>query len=262
MAKGLPIRSISRALDIIKTVNRLRTPTLTDISRSTGLPYPTAFRIVQTLIHEGVIEQEPFRKRYRATELVKSLSSGFQDDDRLVAAGNSAMHEFTLKHLWPVALTVRVGNRVMVKHATHPLTTQTFTNYYPGHTMPLLDCAAGRALLAWSSAEELQTVLNGLKRRKSAQQTMGYQLVAGGTLLKQIREDGYATMSRVQFGETPGKTSSFAVPIFANGQLKAAITMIYFANAMQMDDALDQYLVALKEVAQHVGENIQLAKAD
>ncbi len=257
MHKGLPIRSVCRALDIIKTINRLRSPTLTEISNATSLPYPTAFRIVQTLIHEGVIEQEPFRKRYRATELVKSLSFGFQEDDRLVAAAEQPMHDYTIEHLWPITLVVRVGNRMMVKHATHQLTTQTFINYYPGYTFPLLDCASGRAFLAFCEDDERETVLNGLQGQQAAIQTMGLQMVEQGSLLGQIRDAGYATMARTQFNETPGKTSSFAVPIFSEGQLKAALTLTFFANAMQMDDAIARYFKPLKDVAQKIGNQLE-----
>lgn len=261
MHRGLPIRSISRALDIIKTINRLRSATLTEISNITELPYPTAFRIVQTLIHEGVIEQEPFRKRYRATEMVKSLSSGFQEDDHLVAAANVQMNNFTLRHLWPLALSVRVGNRMMVKHSTHSLTTQTFTNYYPDHTLPLLDCASGRAFLAFCEDEERETLMNGLRVRQSTHKTMTLQLVTKSDILQQIREAGYATMARTQFNATPGKTSAFAIPVFDKGHIKAALSMIFFANAIKMEEAVSLYLSPLQEIAQSVSEKISSSEA-
>lgn len=261
MHKGLPIRSVSRALDIIKTINRLRSATLTEISNATELPYPTAFRIVQTLVYEGVIEQEPFRKRYRATEMVKSLSSGFQEDDRLVAASNEKMNDFTLEHLWPLALSVRVGNRMMVKHSTHKLTTQTFTNYYPDHTLPLLDCASGRAFLAFCKDDEREAVVNGIQRRNSAHKTMTLQFVVETDLLEQIREAGYAAMARTQFNATPGKTSAFAIPVFCNGQIQAALSMIFFANAIKMEEAVSRYLSPLQELAQSVSEKIAISEA-
>ncbi|MEL7189064.1 MAG: helix-turn-helix domain-containing protein [Pseudomonadota bacterium] len=128
MEKGQSIRTISHALQILKTINRLDAPTLTEISRSTSLPYPTTFRLVHALIEEGMVEQEPFRKRYVPTEQVRMLSTGFQEDTRLLNASIDPMKQFTQEFLWPVALTVRVGNRMMVKHSTSQLTTQTFQN--------------------------------------------------------------------------------------------------------------------------------------
>ena len=48
-----------------------------------GLPYPTAKRIVQTLVVEGPIACEPSRKYYRAAALAQSLSSGFEHEGKL-----------------------------------------------------------------------------------------------------------------------------------------------------------------------------------
>lgn len=250
------IRSVSRALEILKTINRLASPSLTEISRATGLPYPTTFRIVQTLIHEGIIEQEPYRKRYRATELVKALSLGFQEDDRLLAIATQPMQDFTAKHLWPITLSVRVGNRMMVKHSTHRLTSQTFINYYPGYTLPLLDCASGRAYLAFCDEDERKTILAGFEARATAQNAMSLELVAGGDLLANIRRDGYAEYARTQHNETPGRTSAFAVPIICNGQLRSCLTLGFFARAHTMADAVHNYLAPMQSLAAEVAQQL------
>jgi len=256
MEKAPPIRSVRRALEILRVINRMRAPTLTEIARATDLPYPTAFRIVQTLVHEGVIEQERFRKRYRPTELVRSLASGFQDDDRLVAAAQANMQSFTAEHLWPLALSVRVGNRMMIKHATHKMTSQTFINYFPGDTMPLLDCASGRAMLAFCDDEERATVLSGLQDSRAETDSMGLQIMCEGGLLEQIKGDGYATMARTRFTELPGKTSAMAVPVFHDGKLVATLTLIFFANAMTMEEAVQKYLEPLGQLSQRVAASM------
>jgi len=46
------------------------------LARDVELPYPTAFRFIQTLIHEGLIECEPTREHDRVTDLVQSPSIG------------------------------------------------------------------------------------------------------------------------------------------------------------------------------------------
>lgn len=255
MDKGLPIRSICRALDIIKIINRLQTPTLTEIAQAADLPYPTAFRIVHTLIHEGVIEQEPFRKRYRATELVKTLSSGFQEDDRVSAHAEQAMHDFTAEYLWPVVLVVRVGSLMMVKHSTHQLTSQTLTTYHPGHSVPLLDSASGRAYLAYCNADEREIVTQGLASRSSPKTEMSLQILTEGNLLEQIRQQGYADSVRSQFNQTPGKTSAFAVPVMSEGEVVACLSLIFFDRAMPIADAVNDLLAPLQDLARRIIES-------
>ena len=228
-----------------------------EISKETGLPYPTTFRIVQTLIHEGVVEQEPSRKRYRATALVQSLSSGFQEDDRLLGAAAFPMEEFTATYHWPVALAVRVGNRMMVKHSTSHLTSQTFVNHHPGDNMPLLDCSSGRVYLAFCDQKEREIVLEGIERHSSGHNTMSWQLVTEGGLLQTVQEDGYAAVARTPFNRTPGKTSAFSVPLLHDGKLVACMTFVFFATAHSIQDAIDQYLEPVKALARTVSERIQ-----
>lgn len=252
MEKEPTIRSVSRALLILQTINRLRSPTLIEIANETGLPYPTTFRIAQTLIHEGMIEQEPFRKRYRATELVKSLSFGFQDDDRLLAAAMDPMREFTVKYLWPVTLAVRVGNRMMNKHSTHLLTALTFANYYPGFTLPLLDCASGRAYLAYCDEQERDVILKGSSSHASVKDSMSLHFVTHSDLLEKIRQAGYAEVARGQNNDTPGRTSAFSVPLFDDGHLRACLTIVFFVRAHTMGDAVEKYLAPLQRLSSEI----------
>jgi IclR family mhp operon transcriptional activator len=72
------------------------------IARRELLPYPTACRIVQTLLHEGLIEQEPARKRYRPTALVQSLAQGFKTGSQLVSVARPHIKQI-LRRLSPWA---------------------------------------------------------------------------------------------------------------------------------------------------------------
>lgn len=77
MEKGVPIRAITRGLAVLQAVNQHGSLTMMEIAQSSKVPYPTACRIVQTLVHEGMLEREPGRKTYRATSSVLTLASGF-----------------------------------------------------------------------------------------------------------------------------------------------------------------------------------------
>ena len=144
MERGVPIRSVSRAIAILQAINQKGALSMMQISRMGDVPYPTACRIIQTLMYEGLVEQEPSRKYYRPTVMVQSLSHGFQADSMLVETGRQHIRELTRKVGWPVSLTVRVGTQMVVRDSTHGETSLTFERYYPGYRLPLLDCASGR----------------------------------------------------------------------------------------------------------------------
>ncbi|MEL7030280.1 MAG: helix-turn-helix domain-containing protein, partial [Pseudomonadota bacterium] len=133
MEKGVPIRAISRGLAALQAINRNKSLSMMEVAQAAEVPYPTACRIVQTLVYEGLIEREPHRKRYRPTALVHTLSSGHQNEDDLVKAARPHLIELTRKVSWPVSLTTRVGATMMVRDSTHALTSLTFHNYDPGY---------------------------------------------------------------------------------------------------------------------------------
>ena len=251
MEKGVPIRSISRSIAVLQAVNRHHSLTLMEIAHEAEVPYPTACRIVQTLLFEGMIEREPARKRYRPTALVHTLSHGFQSDDRLVVTSRPYIIELTKKIGWPISITTRVGQTMMVRDSTHALTSLTFNNYYPGYTLPLLESAAGRAYLAFMPDDERQTVLDGLRAMDRAPSD-GLDVLAlfeSGFLVNDIRSQGYATKGRNRFNENPGKTSSIAVPLFDEDRLVGALTLIFFASTKRMDDAVKLFLPDLRATA-------------
>lgn len=229
--------------------------TMMQIAKRGCIPYPTACRIVQTLIHEGLIEQEPARKYYRPTALVQSLSQGFQADSLLVDRGRRYIKALTQKIGWPVSLTVRIGTNMVVRDSTHGDTSLTFERYYPGYRLPLMDCASGRVCLAQMSPEELDRVMNwvSLVGAPSEQEQTAYVSV---NTLNKIRDEGYAAIGWGQHNLTPGKTSSIAVPIFRDGKFEAALTLIYFAAAMKQGDAVDRYLMDLKATAEAISSEL------
>ncbi len=248
MEKGVPIRSISRSIAALKAINRHGSLSMMEISKASEVPYPTACRIVQTLLYEGLIEQEPARKRYRPTAMVQTLAHGFQQDDRLVKAARRHIVDLTKRHGWPVSIATRVGRNMMLRDSTHANTSLTFEQYYPGFTLPILDSASGKLSMAFAPEEERLMILRWM--RVSQEIDLQYLATAQASLdVERIRRQGYAVQGRNHFNLTPGKTSSIAVPIFMNGVFEAAMTMVFFVTAMKLEVALETYLEELKAAA-------------
>jgi len=211
---------------------------------------------VQTLLHEGLIEREPARKRYRPTALVQTLSHGFQDDGRLAAAARKRIVDLTKMVGWPISLTTHVGHRMVVRDSTHSLTSLTFNNYYPGYTLPILECASGQAFLAFTEANERKSILKTLRAIPENINNNTLELFESDILVEEIRRAGYAAKSRNRYNNNPGKTSSLAVPIIFNEQPIGALTLIYFASAIRPNEAVDKYFAPLQEAAAAVAEEM------
>ncbi|WP_199554243.1 IclR family transcriptional regulator [Sandaracinobacteroides hominis] len=255
MEKGVPIRSITRSIAALKAINRHGSLSMMEISRASEVPYPTACRIVQTLLYEGLIEMEPSRKRYRPTAMVQTLAHGFQNDDELVTVARPHIVDFTRRAGWPVSVAVRVGRNMMLRDSTHANTSLTFEHYYPGFTLPILESASGKVSMAYAPDDERGMILQWM--RVSQEIDLAYLATAEASLdVERIRSQGYAVQGRNHFNLTPGKTTSIAVPIFKNGVYQAAMTMVFFVSAMKLDHALATYLDDLKATAAAISEEL------
>jgi len=256
LEEGVPIRAISRGLAVLQAVNRAGSISLMQTSRQTRIPYPTVCRIVQTLLHEGLIEKEPNRKRYRSTALVQSLSSGFQDDSKLVKAARPHIVELTKRVAWPISVATRVGNMMMVRDSTHSLTSLTLSNYAPGYTLPIAECSTGKAYLAYCSDEERESIRSGFRILEGAPDKLGLLLTENGAMIQDIRRKGYATQVRNIYTATPGKTSSIAVPIMHEDRIMGAMALIFFVAGMKMQEAERRYVPELLQTAKAISADL------
>ena len=249
LSKRGVIRAISRGIAVLQAINRAESLAMKEIAAASGVPYPTACRIVQTLIFEGMLEREPDRKRYRPTALVQTLSVGYQIEDTLVTTARPYIVELTKNLSWPISVSTRVGTRMMVRDSTHTLTSLAFHVYYPGYTLPMLESSSGRTYLAFCSDEERESLLRTLNSLRSGAKEPSPHPDDVARLLGIIRRNGYGTHHRTRHTENPGKTSSISAPIFRENRLVGTLTLIFFASAMTMEQAIEQFAPPMKVAA-------------
>jgi IclR family transcriptional regulator, mhp operon transcriptional activator len=250
------IRSIGRGLRVLQAINRGGSITMMEICRTAKIPYPTACRIVATLTAEGMIEREPARKRYRPTALVRTLSIGYQDEDDLVTAARQHIVALCRQVAWPISICSRVGHSMMVRDSTHKLTSLTLNNYAPGYTLPITECSTGKAYLAFCGEDERRDILESMRQLDGPAERMAYMLLRDDSMLRDIRARGYATQARNAYTATPGKTSSLAVPIFREGHVVGSMALIFFASAMPLARAEEQFVPSLKQAAAGIAADL------
>jgi IclR family mhp operon transcriptional activator len=249
------IRSLIRSIHVIQAINVHGSLGLTEIAKSAGIPFPTAYRIVNTLLREGLIEREPSRKQYRPTALIQTLACGFQNHDRLVSVARPATIAFTDRYHWPLTLVTRVGNKMVVRYSTNDRTTLTFNNYYPGWQVPLVASASGQVYLAFAEDRVRENLL-GQSQSVSGHDAFMLQKFQNGSAGREIRENGYAAVSKTYYSANPGKTSSLAVPIFEGEELVGSLAMVFFASAMTLPNAIAEFLGPLREVAAQIKQGL------
>lgn len=250
------IRSIGRGLEVLRIVSLHGPMNLKQITRVSKLPYPTVARIAATLQAERYLEREYDSKRYRVTELVQSISHGFQNDSRMVKVARPYLVEMTQSLDWPVLIATQLGDSMVVRDSTHSLTSLTLHHYFPGFTFPMIDSAAGRAYLAFCSDEKRDHNFKVLETMRGDDMSHAINLAQDTKDFDAIRKAGFATRERNSFTSPPGKNSSIAVPIFDGTKICGAIALVFFAAAMSMDEAIKRYSEKIMETAENIGDDM------
>lgn len=254
--KEQAIRSIARALHVMQAINRHGALTMTQISNAVGIPYPTACRVVYTLVKEGVIERETSRKYYRPTALSQSLSCGYQESARLVAIARPHIVALTKETWWPVSIATRVGPMMVIQDSTHAMTTLTYSDYNPGYALPIVSSASGMAYLAFSHEAERHNIIEQLKRSSIDENEKRLIKNLRDLQFNMIHSDGYASFIKNPHTKDPGKTSSIAVPIFENGVVIATMTLVFFSSALRVKDAYTKYEALIKDTQRKIQNDL------
>lgn len=254
--RGDAVRALSRGIAVLKAINLRGTLTLTEIGELCAIPYATASRISQTLVAEGLIARDPGGKRFRATGLVRTLAQGFQGSGRLATAGRPHILSLTRKIGWPVSITTRIGPDMVVQDSSHSHTTMAFSCPDPGYSLPVLECASGIAHLCSLPEEQFQDILAGLRVIDTPHLRHALERLSEGDLRAQVRAHGFATRSNVPFTRHPGRTSAIAVPLFDKGRAAGAVTLIYFASALRMAEAVNRFLPDLRDAVSAIEHDL------
>ena len=265
MERDGSVRAIGRGLAVLKAINQHGSLNMNAIAKATTLPYPTACRIVATLIDEGLVEEglidngpaaggvlgrEPGRKFYRPTILVKALSHGYRPEDRLASAARSTISDVTRSILWPLTVSSRIGSSMVICESSHRISPKTLTMYYPGHAFPILGVSAGIVYLASCGMDERDAVLTSLDQ--SGELGDAYTRRALDRTFEDAKRRGYASYERCLHNTNPGKTSALSVPIMLDEACAGTVTAIYLSSAMTGADAIARYAEVLVEAASKI----------
>lgn len=250
-------RSVTRALKILQAINRYGSLSMMQIAKMVELPYPTTCRLVNTLVSEGVIERETLRKYYRPTALSKSLSCGYHTHSRMTTIARQHIQEVTCKTGWPVAISSRVGAYMVIQESTHSLTTQTFSEYTPGYSMPLLSSASGLAYLAFIPEAARNDILQQIDFDKVDNPAASLIKNGGDSYFESIREYGYAFYVRNPHTKDPGKTSSIAMPVFNGDEVTGTIALSFFSKVLHIEEAYCQFAEPLLEAQKKISRDLE-----
>jgi DNA-binding IclR family transcriptional regulator len=119
-----PIRSFARGLTVLSVLNRHGSATALTLARDSGVPRPTVYRLLQTLMEGGYIGRSTGDDRFYLKLKVRSLSEGFADEQWISSVAAPALEELTRRISWPCDAVALHGLKMVIHERTTPATDQ------------------------------------------------------------------------------------------------------------------------------------------
>lgn len=216
--QGEPV--IDRALSLLAVFSdRRRALTLTELARHSGMPAPTALRLIARLVAWGALERLDDGRYVVGVRLweVASLSPRGHGVREIALPYLEDLFEVTRHH---VLLAVRDNEEaVLIERLSSKDATE--VAYRVGGRLPLRSTAVGQVLLAGANQQVQEATL-----RKPPENEPGVDSMPEGQLrrtLSDVRRTGTAMIRRT----APSWTVSVASPVFdAQGSVVAALSIV------------------------------------
>ncbi|WP_062312318.1 IclR family transcriptional regulator [Demequina rhizosphaerae] len=242
------IEALAKGLDVLRlfdeTVTELK---LRDISDRTGIPMPTAFRVVATLEEGGFVERSEDGV-IRPGVAVLTLGSAALRGSSLVQVSEQPLRRLAESTGETVNMGVLVGDEVLylVRLRNSDLVT---ANVQVGSTLPAPVTSMGKLLLAYLPEQERRDVLAGYDFSRAVGPNAARSAAELEPALAQIRADGYA----LQDQEVAAGLRSVSVPVLGrDGSPAAAVNIAVAANRHDVEDLRGPLLEALRATADDI----------
>ena len=246
-----PVESLKKGLELLEVL-AAHAPSLKlqEITRLSGLPRATVYRLLQTLVAQGYVHYFPSTATFRLGPKVMSLGFSALSGFDLAEVAEPYLRELSQRIEQNVNLGILDGGDVVyiIRVKARRILG---IDLAVGSRLSAHNSAIGRALLAYLDPGALEKVIGAMSQDPAAAASIGPQ----GRLLKQklaqVRRLGYA-LSEDEF-ETG--LCSVAVPVMGpGGQVEAAVNLPVFSQLCTRRELLEQYLPELVKTAGVISE--------
>ena len=239
------VRGLTRGLAILRALNEQNYASALQLSRITGLPRPTVYRLLDTLIAAGYVAHGQRPDIYRLTIAVRALSDGFDDEAWMTDIAAPILAELGQAIVWPTDIATFDRDAMVVRETTHASSPLSINREKAGFRPPVLLSSLGLVYLAHVSETERDTILRSLANSDRPDAALAKNRRAVSALLAEVRRRGYGFRE----GGISPKTGSIAVPVMWRERPLACINLHYILSAMTMEQVAERYLAPMRAAA-------------
>jgi len=248
--------STLRAFKVLELVAGAKTPpTLDELTRASGLPKPTVFRILGLLVRGGLIQREGAEKRYAVGHRMSALSFKVQVNSPVRAQRHAVLMRLVEEIGETCNFTMLDGSEVVYIDRVETNATVRL-HMHVGSRVPLHCTASGKLFLAYMSLGEMHRLIGPGPYHRYTERTIISPAALERRLMK-IRSTGVGT----DVGEYLEGSVCVAVPVRdANGCIYATVAAHGPAPRMSLKKG-HEFLPAMRAAAAAIASTLSSAAA-
>jgi IclR family mhp operon transcriptional activator len=244
------IRGLARGLNVLRALNE-RSPggwSPAELAAYLEIHRTTLKRICETLRELQYVSMDVDTGRYCLAPAIRSLASGFRDDDALIVAARQMMPQLIEKLVWPVILSIPEKHAMVSRLENLHLSPLAFHRTTLGHCFPFHTTATGRAYIAACAPEQRRELLRSNclpKMRSRAYVDLLERRIAARVIDRfGVNDNGWGAFKNF---------SAIALPIYVDHRLAGSLTMGFPRNAMSINQALDRFGDKIRSEVDRIG---------
>jgi IclR family mhp operon transcriptional activator len=262
-ASYLPVKAVSRAFAVLRTLSHLQHASIAELHRETGIPKPTIVRTLETLISEGYVVRDNFSRGYRTTSQVQALSRGFSGIPLVIEAARVAAIALTEQIKWPVSIGTIQGGSVVVNFSTAPISPYGYPFPTLNRPFPVLDTAIGRCYISFCQEAERDRILDAPASRGGRQSRFTRARLE--QTIAEVRSRGYALQDPFvadRMYEEAHRFQFVALPLLSGGTCHGCLGIGFYKRAVQRDEVEATIIEPARIASLRIAHNIEMLGKD
>ncbi|NLU66147.1 IclR family transcriptional regulator [Streptomyces sp. HNM0574] len=216
---GGRVQALERAIALLNAVSESAPDgrPVAELATSCGLNRATAWRLLATLEHHGLVTRDPVANRYTIGSAISRMAST-AGTETLVRRAHDVLQG--LCHDTGETANLAVAQRLGLTYVDEVVPPAVLTARWLGRQVPIHATSAGKALLAWQTPEQVEALLSGPLDEYTA--TTRTDRGALHAELAEVRARGYS----VSRGELEPQLYGVAAPVLdGTGQPVAVVSV-------------------------------------
>lgn len=245
---GLFVASVGKAFAVLEAFGSSKSElSLTEVAQRTGIGRSAAQRFLYTLTSLGYLNQDTHGRQYRLSSKLLALTQSYSNIDFLREKASPILEVANLSCEETINLTILDGTDV-VYILRFPSKHVVSVNLTVGTRLPAYCTAPGRAILAFLSPSEVDTILKNSRLTKITDTTETNPNKIR-QMLKEVRANGFALSNQEAFvGDI-----SIAAPVLDERSMPiAAVNIAVPSPRWSIQDVRRKLTPLVRQTAQQI----------